>query len=177
MALRNVVKEGDDILRKHCRPVDEVSDRIRMILGDMVDTMRLEDGVGLAAPQIGMMRRMFVMEPEPEKVYKLVNPEILESSGSQECEEGCLSVPGLVGTVERPQMVRIKALDEFGREMIYTFTDFYAVVASHEYDHLDGILFTDKATNVRSAEEAMAEARAKAEAEAEAEKEKEGRDD
>ena len=168
MALRHIVKEGDDILRKHCRPVDKVDDRIRMILDDMVETMRAEDGVGVAAPQIGMMRRMFVMEPEPEQVYKLVNPEILETSGTQECDEGCLSVPGLMGTVERPQTVKIKAMDENGREMIYTFTDFYAVVASHEYDHLDGILFTDKAKNIRTAEEIAAEAAAK--------KEKEGRE-
>ena len=174
MALRNIVTEGDDILRKHCRPVDKVDDRIRMILDDMVDTMREEDGVGVAAPQIGMMRRMFVMEPESEKVYKIINPEILETSGSQECEEGCLSVPGLYGMVERPQTVKMKAMDENGREMIYTFTDFYAVVASHEYDHLDGILFTDKAKNVRTAEEIRAAA--EAEKEKENEKGNEGQD-
>ncbi|MBR6443935.1 MAG: peptide deformylase [Firmicutes bacterium] len=168
MALRHIVKEGDDILRKHCRPVDKVDDRIRMILDDMVETMRAEDGVGVAAPQIGMMRRMFVMEPEPDKVYKLVNPEIIETSGTQEFEEGCLSVPGLMGTVERPQTVKMKALDENGQPMIYTFTDFYAVVASHEYDHLEGILFTDKAKNIRTAEEIAAENAAA--------KEKEGQD-
>ena len=149
MALRNIVKQGDDILRKHCRPVDKVDDRIRTILDDMVETMRTEDGVGVAAPQIGMMRRMFVIEPEPEKVFKLVNPEIIETSGSQEFDEGCLSVPGVIGTVERPQMVKMRAMDENGQEKIYTFTDFYAVVASHEYDHLEGILFTDKAKNIR----------------------------
>ena len=149
MALRNIVKQGDDILRKHCRPVDKVDDRIRTILDDMVETMRTEDGVGVAALQIGMMRRMFVIEPEPEKVFKLVNPEIIETSGSQEFDEGCLSVPGVIGTVERPQMVKMRAMDENGQEKIYTFTDFYAVVASHEYDHLEGILFTDKAKNIR----------------------------
>ena len=106
MALRNIVKKGDDILRKKCRQVDEINDRVRLILEDMLETMREENGVGLAAPQVGIMRRMFVIEPEPDAVFKIINPEIVETSGEQECNEGCLSVPGFLGTVTRPQMIR-----------------------------------------------------------------------
>ena len=97
MALRNIVVEGDPILRKTCRPVDKVDDRIRMILDDMIETMHDACGVGLAAPQIGMMRRMFVAEPEEGEIYCFVNPEIITVEGEQECIEGCLSVPGYQG--------------------------------------------------------------------------------
>lgn len=152
MALRNVVVEGDEILRKKCREVGEVTDHIRMIMDDMRDTMRAEFGVGLAAPQIGIMRRMFVAEPEPERVYYMINPVILEKEGSQTSDEGCLSVPGMMGTVERPEKIKIKALDLNGEEKIYDFEGFDAIVMCHEYDHLDGILYIDKATNIRPME-------------------------
>lgn len=145
MALRNIVTEGDSILRKHCREVDEVNDRIRMILDDMVDTMREANGVGLAAPQIGMLRRMFVAEPEPDDVYYFVNPEITEKYGIQESEEGCLSVPGYSGLVDRPERITIKGLDRDGKPQEYTFEGFKAIVMCHEFDHLDGILYKDKA--------------------------------
>ena len=102
MALRNIVVEGDPIHRKKCREVDEVNDRIRTILDDMVETMHDAVGVGLAAPQVGIMRRMFVAEPEPGSVYYFVNPEITMMEGAVEGEEGCLSVPGFAGLVERP---------------------------------------------------------------------------
>ena len=102
MAIRNVVLEGDEILRKHCREVSEVTDRIREIMEDMLETMRKEVGAGIAAPQVGIMRRMFVAEPEPGRVYYMINPVITEQEGSQTGDEGCLSVPGLIGTVERP---------------------------------------------------------------------------
>ena len=141
MALRNIVVEGDPILRKRCREVEEVNDRIRMVLDDMVETMREAGGVGLAAPQIGMMRRMFVAEPEEGKVYYMVNPEILQAEGSQTGEEGCLSVPGYQGTVERPERIRIKALDREGRMQEYELEGFGAVVMCHEFDHLEGILY------------------------------------
>ena len=108
MALRNIVTEGDPILRKKCREVDKVDDRIRTILDDMVETMKDANGVGLAAPQIGMMRRMFVAEPEPDEIYYFVNPEIISMTGTQESEEGCLSVPGYSGLVDRPEKIRIK---------------------------------------------------------------------
>ena len=111
MALRNIVVEGDPILRKVCRPVDKVDDRIRTILDDMIDTMHDAMGVGLAAPQIGMMRRMFVAEPEEGEIYCFVNPEIITVEGEQECVEVCLSVPGYQGVVIRPEKVHIKGLD------------------------------------------------------------------
>lgn len=146
MALRNIVTEGDEILRKKCREVGEVTDRIRETLDDMVDTMHEAMGVGLAAPQIGIMRRMFVAEPEPGgKIYYFVNPEITMKEGSVEGEEGCLSVPGYSGVVDRPQKITIKGLDRDGQPQEYTFEDFEARVMCHEFDHLDGILYKDKA--------------------------------
>lgn len=148
MALRNVVTEGDPILRKTCREVPEVTDRIRETLKDMLETMRAECGVGIAAPQVGIMRRMFVAEPAPDEVYYMINPEILEAEGSQEDTEGCLSVPGYIGIVERPQKIKIKALDFDGNEKVYDFEDFHARVMCHENDHLNGILFKDKARNL-----------------------------
>jgi len=145
MALRNIVIEGDPVLRKVCKPVDKVDDRIRMILDDMIDTMHYAQGVGLAAPQIGMMRRMFVAEPEEGEIYCFVNPEIITVSGEQECIEGCLSVPGYQGKVIRPEKVRIKGLDYNGEEQEYEFEGFHANVICHEFDHLEGVLYKDKA--------------------------------
>ncbi len=148
MALRNIVLEGDPILRKRCRPVDQVNDRIRMVLDDMVETMRNSHGVGLAAPQVGMMRRMFVAEPEEGRVYCIVNPEILETEGSQIGDEGCLSIPGYQGTVERPERVRMKGMDRDGNQQEYEFEGWDAVVMCHEFDHLEGILYIDKSDNL-----------------------------
>ena len=148
MALRTIVTEGDPILRKKCREVDEVTDRIRMILDDMVDTMRDADGVGLAAPQVGIMRRMFVAEPEPEEVYYFVNPQIVSQEGEEEADEGCLSVPEMIGTVVRPTKITIRGLDRDGQPQEYEFEGFRARVMCHEYDHLDGILYPDKATKM-----------------------------
>lgn len=145
MALRNIVLEGDEILRKNCREVAEVNDRIRMILDDMVETMRDAKGVGLAAPQIGIMRRMFVAEPEPGKVFYFVNPELVTLEGSQESEEGCLSLPGYVGLVERPEKIKIRGLDRQGEMREFDFEGFEAIVMCHEFDHLEGILYKDKA--------------------------------
>ena len=153
MAIRNIVTEGDEILRKKCRVITEVTDRIRMTMEDMLETMHSENGVGIAAPQVGVMRRMFIAEPEPGRVYYMINPEILEMEGTQYGAEGCLSVPGLVGDVERPERIKIKALDLDGNEQIYDFEGFDAVVTCHENDHLDGILYTDKAVNLRVPEE------------------------
>jgi peptide deformylase len=153
MALRNIVVEGDPILRKVCRPVDKVDDRIRMILDDMIDTMHDAMGVGLAAPQIGMMRRMFVAEPEEGEIYCFVNPEIVYVDGEQECIEGCLSVPGYQGVVIRPEKVHIKGLDYYGEEQEYVFEGFHANVMCHEFDHLEGVLYIDKANNIQKIEE------------------------
>ena len=153
MAIRNIILEGDPMLRKKSKPVREVNDHIREILEDMVETMREHYGVGLAAPQVGVMRRMFVAEPEPGEVYYMVNPEMLEQEGEQEGPEGCLSVPSLEGIVVRPDHIKIKALDFDGNEQTYEFDEFYARVMCHEYDHLEGILYTDKAEEVYDPEE------------------------
>lgn len=152
MALRKVVVRGDEILSKRCREVSEVTHRIKETLDDMVDTMREELGVGLAAPQVGIMRRMFVAEPEPGKVYYMINPEIYFEEGSEEDYEACLSVPGLIGIVERPQKIKIRALDRDGVEHDYEFEGFDARVMCHENDHLNGVLYTDKAHDIRPAE-------------------------
>ena len=153
MATRNVVVEGDEILRKKCREVPEVTDRIRTTMEDMLETMREHMGVGIAGPQIGVMRRMFVAEPEPDRVYYMINPVILEQSGENEGDEGCLSVPGMIGTVIRPDYIKMEATDLNGERKVYEFHDFDARVMCHENDHFDGILYTDKATNVREATE------------------------
>ena len=153
MAIRNVVLEGDEILRKKFREVTEVTDRIRMTMEDMLETMRSEYGVGIAAPQVGIMRRMFIAEPEPGRVYYMINPVILEQSGADPGDEGCLSVPGKIGTVTRPDYIKIEALDLSGDKQTYEFHDFDARVMCHEYDHLDGILYIDKAVNIRDADE------------------------
>lgn len=157
MAIRNVVTEGDEILRKKCRVVTEVTDRIRETMEDMLETMHSQAGVGIAAPQVGVMRRMFIAEPEPGRVYYMINPEILEQDGTQLSSEGCLSVPGLVGDVERPERIKIKAMDLDGEVKTYEFEGFDAVVMCHENDHLDGILYIDKAKNIRDAEVAIDE--------------------
>ena len=153
MAIRNVVLEGDEILRKKCREVTEITDRIRMTMKDMLETMRSEYGVGIAAPQVGIMRRMFIAEPEPGRVYYMINPVILEQSGADPGDEGCLSVPGKIGTVTRPDYIKIEALDLSGDKQTYEFHDFDARVMCHEYDHLDGILYIDKAVNIRDVDE------------------------
>lgn len=150
MAIRKIITEGEDILRKHCRPVGEVTPHIKLTLEDMVETMRAAGGVGLAAPQIGVMRRMFVAEPEPGKVYYMVDPEITNKEGCIAAEEGCLSVPGLVGTVERPEIINIKAIGLDGEQQTFELHEFEARVMCHECDHLDGILYTDKAENVHA---------------------------
>ncbi len=153
MALRNVVTEGDPILRKISRPVKEVNDHIKEIMEDMLETMRESNGVGIAGPQVGIMRRIFVAEPNPgaeeEMVYFMINPEIYETEGEIEDEEGCLSVPGYLGTVTRPEKIKMRALDLDGNMQEYEFEGFEARVMCHEYDHLDGILYTDKATGIR----------------------------
>lgn len=155
MALRTIIHRGEereDWLRKKSRKVDEVDARTQAILDDMVETMRAAEGAGLAAPQVGVLRRMFVAEPERGKLYYFVNPEIISAEGSQESEEGCLSVPGYAGVVERPEKITIKGLDRDGKEQEYTFEGFYAAVMCHESDHLDGILYTDKASAVQELE-------------------------
>ena len=158
MALRNVVTEGDEILRKHCREVKEITPRLRETLQDMLETMRESYGVGIAGPQVGVMRRIFVAQPDPEdeeRVFFMINPVMLEMSEEKEMgPEGCLSVPDMVGDVERSVRIRMEATDINGNRNTYEFEGFDARVMQHEYDHLDGILYTDKCVNLREAPEA-----------------------
>ncbi len=144
MALREVRKLGDEILRKKSRNIECVDEKIRILLEDMVETMHHEDGVGLAAPQVGVLKRAVVIDRGEGKIIKLINPVITTAEGNQSDEEGCLSVPGRSGTVVRPQKVTVKALNENGEEIIFTGEDLMARAFCHEIDHLDGILFIDK---------------------------------
>ena len=153
MALRNVTVIGEDILKKHCREVTELNERTQTLIDDMIDTMHDSMGVGIAAPQVGIARRICVIEPTEDRLMVLVNPEILESEGEQLSTEGCLSVPGKIGDVIRPTRVLVKYMDREGNEHTEEFTDFEAIVVSHETDHLDGILYVDKATNIRTVQD------------------------
>ena len=205
MALRNIVVEGDPILRKRAKKIEKVGEKERIIFLDMLETMRDADGCGLAAPQVGLMKRMIVVElaeretedldeaasktqedeaasktqedeaasntqedevasntqedeapitDERKKiVYMLANPEIIHSEGSQIGSEGCLSVPGFTGKVERPLRIKLKGLDYDNNEVIIDAEGFFAVAISHEIDHLNGILFTDIASEIVDIEE------------------------
>ena len=146
MAIRNIRIEGDPILRKISKKVPQITDRIKILLDDMGETMYAADGVGLAAPQVGILKRVIVVDPRDEEtgLVKLVNPEIIEADGEQIGVEGCLSIPDFNGTVKRPEHVKVKYLDEDGNEKIWDAHGFPAVILSHEIDHLDGILFRDK---------------------------------
>lgn len=146
MALRQLRYNDDDILRKKCREVTEVNDHIRMILDDMLDTLHnIENGAALAAPQVGILKRLVVIDMGTG-VYRLVNPEIIDESGEQNCIEGCLSFPNRFGETVRPKKVTIKALNENGEEIILTGEGEMAKCFCHEIDHLDGNLFIDKVT-------------------------------
>lgn len=146
MAIRNIRKEGDPLLRKKSKVVPEVTDRIKVLLDDMAETMYEADGVGLAAPQVGILKRVIVVDPHDETtgLVKLVNPEIIVADGEQVGVEGCLSIPNFNATVKRPEHVKVKYIDEDGNEKIWDAHGFPAVILSHEIDHLDGILFRDK---------------------------------
>ena len=146
MANLNIVKVGDPTLRKVCRPVNEITPRILTLLDDMVATMRKADGVGLAAPQVGILRRIAVVECEPGVVYELINPKIIARAEKQEGQEGCLSVPGKYGHVERPMHVTVQCMNRNGETVEYTGSGLLARAFCHEIDHLDGTLFTDLAT-------------------------------
>ncbi len=147
MALRNIVLEGDPLLRKVSRPVDQINDRIIKLLDDMADTMYYENrGIGIAAPQVGVLRRIFVIDVGDEHgKLEFINPEITYREGSQVFSEGCLSVPGKCADVERPAKIRVKALNRNGEEFELEAEELLAVCICHEYDHLDGILYIDKA--------------------------------
>ena len=145
MAKLQIRKVGDEALRKVCRPVDAITPRILTLLDDMIDTMRAADGVGLAAPQVGVLRRIVVIEVEPGQVIELINPKIIAFSGEQDGQEGCLSVPGRWGMVKRPMHVTVRALNRKGEEFEITGHELLARCFCHELDHLDGALYIDKA--------------------------------
>ena len=145
MAKLKIVKIGDDTLRKCCRPVDNINRRVHTLLDDMVETMRAANGCGLAAPQVGILRRIVVIEVEPGEVIELINPKIIAYSGEQREEEGCLSIPGRAGITTRPMHVTVRALDRNGNTVEYTGSGLLARAFCHELDHLDGKLFIDNA--------------------------------
>ena len=143
MALRKIRTEGDPVLTKVSRPVTEMTPKLRTLIFDMLDTMYEEMGVGLAAPQVGILKRVVTIDVGDGPMV-LINPEILETSGEQTGDEGCLSVPGMAGQVTRPNYVKVKALDENMEEVVYEGTELLARAFCHEIDHLDGHLYVEK---------------------------------
>lgn len=144
MALRKIMTEKDPALHKVCRPVTEFNDRLHRLLDDMTETLRQANGVGLAAPQVGILRRAVVVETGEENMLELVNPRILEQSGEQDGAEGCLSVPGKWGMVKRPNYVKLQAQDRFGNWFEVEAEALIARCFCHELDHLDGHLYTER---------------------------------
>ena len=159
MALRNILTKEDATLYKKCRPVTEFNSRLHQLLDDMADTLEESNGVGLAAPQVGVLRRVVlvletnVAEDEDEYIIELINPEILESRGEQYGPEGCLSVPGEFGLVSRPYKVRVRAQDRFGEFFEVEGEGLTGRCFCHEIDHLDGVLFTSRAERMLTDEE------------------------
>jgi len=143
MALRNIRKFGDDILRKKCRKIDKIDDRLLTLIEDMKETMYEADGVGLAAPQVGILKNLFVIDIG-EGPLVFINPEIIETSGTQTDEEGCLSLPGETEEVVRANYVKARALNEKGEEFEIEAEELLARAILHEYDHLNGTLFIDR---------------------------------
>lgn len=148
MAKLKILKDGDTALRLKSRPVSDINNRILTLLDDMTETMRAADGVGLASPQVGVLRRVVVIECEPGNVLELINPVIVERKGSQHELEGCLSVPGRQGYTDRPMYVKVEALNRRGEMMTYEGEGLLARAFCHEIDHLDGILYIDHAEMV-----------------------------
>ena len=143
MAVLKIIKFGDPMLRKVSRPIEEITPRICTLIDDMIDTMRAAGGCGLAAVQVGVLRRVVVIEIEEDKVYELINPKIVAYAGEQEENEGCLSNPGEYGITKRPKAVTVRATDRYGKEFELNGTDLLARAICHECDHLDGKLYTD----------------------------------
>ena len=145
MAMRNILKDGDETLRKISREVTAVNDRLQILIDDMFETMYANNGIGLAAPQVGVLRRIFVMDlHDGTGPVVAINPVIKDPQGSQIGQEGCLSVPGRQGDVERPASLVLSALDRNGVPFALAADELAAVCICHETDHLDGVLFTDK---------------------------------
>lgn len=147
MALRNILKQGDEALTRRCRPVTQFDERLHQLLDDMAETLRDAGGAGLAAPQIGILRRVVVLfdiNTEPEELVELVNPTVIEKRDEERVVEGCLSVPGVYGYVTRPQYAVVRAQDRFGNWFERAGEGIVAQCFCHETEHLDGHLFTEK---------------------------------
>ncbi len=148
MAIRNIVQMGDPTLRKKSFAVTDFGERTHQLLDDMKETLAKADGVGLAAPQVGVLRRIFIVSYE-NYYFECINPEIISKSGSQLGAEACLSVRGKSGTVDRPLKIKLKAFDRYGKPFTINAEGFLARVFCHEYDHLDGILYVDRACDIQ----------------------------
>ena len=151
MAIRNVLLDSDEILRKISKPVERLTPTLLTLLDDMADTLDSADGIGLAAPQVGILRRIVIVRvPDDDILYELINPEVIETDGVQEKMEGCLSVDGIAGLVKRPTYVKVRGKNRRFEPYEIEATGLLAIALVHEIDHLDGILYTDKATKIMS---------------------------
>ena len=153
MALRRIVLQGEDCLTKVCRPVTDFDNRLHILLNDMADTLLDSGGVGLAAPQVGILRRVCVVQNENDGIIELINPEIVYTQGEQTGLEGCLSVPGKFGVVTRPEVVRVRAQDRDGNYFEVEDSDLTARCFCHEIEHLDGHLFVEHTDHLLTEEE------------------------
>ena len=149
MAIRNIVQIGDDVLRKKSFEVTDFGEKTWQLLDDMKETLKKAQGAGLAAPQVGVLRRIFIVDVE-EGFFEFINPEIISEKGEQFSVEGCLSVRGKWGDVKRPKTVVVKYQDRNGKPHKITANDFFAKAICHENDHLNGVLYVDKAVNIRN---------------------------
>ncbi len=150
MAIRNVVQVGDDVLRQKCFPVEAFDEKLHSLLEDMRDTVKKEQGAGLAAPQVGVLKRVVVVDVE-EGYFEFINPVIVQQKGEQNGWEGCLSVRGKSGVVSRPMKVTLVYQDRFGEKYSLKAKGFFARAICHELDHLDGVLYIDRATHIEKA--------------------------
>ena len=153
MAIRKIVERGDPVLEKVCRPVTEFNARLHTLLDDMAETLEEAGGVGLAAPQVGILRRVFIVKDSEDEIIELINPEIIGEEGEQTGLEGCLSIPGRYGVVTRPYKVRVRAQDRDGLFFEIEDEDITARCFCHEIEHLDGRLYTEHCDHLLSDEE------------------------
>ena len=147
MAIRNIVQVGDDVLRQKCEPIENFDEKLWKLLDDMKDTVKKEQGAGLAAPQVGVLRRVAVVDVD-EGYFEFINPVILQQKGEQNGWEGCLSVRGKSGVVSRPMKVTVSYQDRNGDKYLLKAKGFFARAICHELDHLDGVLYIDKASHI-----------------------------
>lgn len=144
MALRDIITDNDPLLRKKSRRVDKFDGKLHKLLDDMIETMEKNDGIGLAAPQVGILRRIAIIKNKDGEIIEFINPTIICENGEQICSEGCLSVPDRRHDVLRPMNLKVKAYDRDGKEFIADYSELEANICCHEFDHLEGILFYDR---------------------------------